>query len=478
MAKKVEHVNTSHSVGAADMMIRVALTLLLIPQILGFHLQPPSLSCRNGATSSTPTSRSVASINENNNRPWCVQASAEGSEAEVALSARAAAATVAPPLSLPMPMLLEESPLRILDPHVRETEDGYTLTFNLPTAVTEDGLDLSVSGRLLTLEARVTSENIHKVQEGGRKGSVITRSKTQTHAAARSFILPDDVSNEVTASWVADGDVEVRLVKVGSDVATRAYFPASGRSSYGQFSSMEDSGGIPVENRRKEPKPSILPSAAEEYLSSLKSLLSSVGLDLAASESSSTRAAREQNQQRRSLLAVLDDEFRDTAKAMWTGDNAVRFPTEEQVAATVERAREERRKRVTALRRATMATNVSENEQAYVVKVALPTGATRDDVKLVVTPYNNDLRVIFFAKGNRTVLKAVHLPLDALFTEISATFTPEAVTENDREGMSDAANDRQAHGSGVAASATKTCAGVSSLEITVGRVLPQSIDIK
>lgn len=111
-------------------------------------------------------------------------------------------------------------------------------------------------------------------------------------------------------------------------------------------------------------------------------------------------------------------------------------------------------------------------------RVALPTGATRDDVKLMVTPYNNDLRVIFVAEGNRTVSKAVHLPHDALLTEISATFTPETVPENDREGMSDAANDSQARSNRAVNSGTKTRAGVSSLEITVGRVLPKSIDIK
>lgn len=85
-------------------------------------------------------------------------------------------------------------------------------------------------------------------------------------------------------------------------------------------------------------------------------------------------------------------------------------------------------------------------------RVALPNGATRDDVKLMVTPYNNDLRVIFFGEGHRTVSKAVHLPSDALFTDISATFTPET--------------------------GSKTRGGVSGLEITVGRVLPKSIDIK
>lgn len=175
-------------------------------------------------------------------------------------------------------------------------------------------------------------------------------------------------SFQVTASWVADGRVEVRLVKVAPDVAASAYFPASGRSNSAALSSMEDSGGVPVENRRDEPEPPAPSSAAEEYLSGLKSMLSSIGLDPATPSTATKPARQQQQQQRRSMLAALDDEFRDLVRAMWTGDDAVRFPTEEQVAATVERAREERRKRVTELRRATMATNVSENELAYVVK--------------------------------------------------------------------------------------------------------------
>lgn len=169
---------------------------------------------------------------------------------------------------------------------------------------------------------------------------------------------------------MADGEVEVHFAKVAPDVATTAYFPAGGAINSEPSSGMEDSGGIPVESRRDEPKPSAPSSAAEEYLPGLKSRLSSVGFVPATSSTDtepSTRPAH-QHHQRRSLLAALDDEFRDLAKAMWTGDNAVRFPTEEQVAATVERAREERKKRVTALRRATMATHVSENEMEYVVK--------------------------------------------------------------------------------------------------------------
>ena len=124
------------------------------------------------------------------------------------------------------------------------------------------------------------------------------------------------------------------------------------------------------------------------------------------------------------------------------------------------------------------ARRADEKMTPFARRVALPHGATRGDVKLMVTPYNNDLRVIFFAEDHRTVSKAVHLPRDALFTDISAAFTPEAASEKGREGTSDAANDRKARGGRSVVSGNKTRGGVSSLEITVGRVLPKSIDIK
>ncbi|CAM9450348.1 unnamed protein product [Hapterophycus canaliculatus] len=354
----------------------------------------------------------------------------------------------------PSPVSAEECPLHILDPHVRQNDHGYKLTFNLPDAVTEDGLDISVSGRLLTIEARVTNPESHKIKSktagssGKNRGWVVIRSARPTHAAARSFVLPDGVSNQVAASWVADGTVEVNLAKIAHGYPTTGDHWLRRHGSSSSHYAMEDWGGVPVERRGDD---------HEDYPSGLEKVrLSDVGLDPSSSSTSPTWPGR-QRQQRRSLLAVLDDEFRDLARAMWTGDGAVRFPTEEQAAATVEKAREERKKMVTALRRATMATDVSEKESAYIVRVALPEGATRDDVKLMVTPGSHSLRVTFFAEGNRRVSKAVSLPFDALFSEISASFTPEA-------------------------SKKKRAAGrVSRLEVTVGRAppqLPKSIEIK
>lgn len=247
---------------------------------------------------------------------------------------------------------------------MRETDTGYTLTFNLPSDVTEEGLDVSVSGRLLTLEVRVTREE--KPSGGGEAhgasdqggGGWVSRS---THSAARSFVLPDGVSNQVAASWVSDDQVEVKLEKVDPGAedtsAPVTDYPAA----------MEDSGGVPVEEMRQ---PAIPSSPAEAYLSGLKGILGSVDVRDSSSEplaeAEGSIAWPGHRNRHRSLLTALDDEFRELAKEMW--ENAVRFPTEEQVAATVAKAREERAKRVTAMRRVTMATDVSEKELSYVVR--------------------------------------------------------------------------------------------------------------
>lgn len=124
----------------------MALAVLTFPQALGL-IQPPSFLQTNRATTLS-SCRSIASIN--GERPSsCLQASTEGSGAEAGAQKTARAAATVP---LSLPTLLEEGPLRILDPDVRETDDGYALTFNLPAEVTEDGLDLSVRLVILAVE--------------------------------------------------------------------------------------------------------------------------------------------------------------------------------------------------------------------------------------------------------------------------------------------------------------------------------------
>lgn len=102
-------------------------------------------------------------------------------------------------------------------------------------------------------------------------------------------------------------------------------------------------------------------------------------------------------------------------------------------------------------------------------RFALPQGATRDDVELMVTPDNNGLRVAFFGEGNHMVSKAVCLPSDASFSDISARFTPEPR----KRGRGGAA------GGGLEGG--KISRNVAGLEVSVGRAapqLPKSIEIK
>lgn len=47
-----------------------------------------------------------------------------------------------PPFDLPL--VLEECPMCIPDPEVCETDAGYALTFNLPSGITDTGLEVSV----------------------------------------------------------------------------------------------------------------------------------------------------------------------------------------------------------------------------------------------------------------------------------------------------------------------------------------------
>lgn len=297
-------------------------------------------------------------------------------------------------------LLTQDCPLRVGDPDVRETSTGYTLIFKLPPDVKGDGLDVSVSGRLLTVEARVTrgGGSCGGEAEGGGApgrggGGDWETPFTRTHSAARSFVIPVGVSNEVTASWVSDGRVEIKLNKLPSHSAATAdsgvdttaaaagvgaAAVAGAASSTSPTAAMEDWGGVAVEGKDE---PSVSSSTAEGYLSSLTGSSpggGTVGAEaspssdpsaepLASAAASTATAAWPSRRHRdRSMLAALDDEFRDLAKSMW--EDAVRFPTEEQVAATVAKARHERAKRVRVMRRAMMATDVSENELSYVVR--------------------------------------------------------------------------------------------------------------
>lgn len=113
--------------------VEVAVLALILAQARGFHQQfalrqnrpnwskTPARDVISATTIAAPKDRAISMSSS----PWPQPEDGSGA-----------------PFSLPT--LLEEGPLCILDPEVRETDKGYALTFNLPAEVTEDGLDVSV----------------------------------------------------------------------------------------------------------------------------------------------------------------------------------------------------------------------------------------------------------------------------------------------------------------------------------------------
>lgn len=106
-----------------------------------------------------------------------------------------------------------ESPqqLVISDPTVvQDSADLYTLAFDLPEDVDQDGLEVSVSGRLLTVKARMTREESASPSAG--RGGWVTRS-SRTDSVSRSFVLPEGLSaSSATASLLPNGKAEVRYM--------------------------------------------------------------------------------------------------------------------------------------------------------------------------------------------------------------------------------------------------------------------------
>ena len=101
--------------------------------------------------------------------------------------------------------------------------------------------------------------------------------------------------------------------------------------------------------------------------------------------------------------------------------------------------------------------------------MSLPEGATRKDVKLLVTP-DNALRVDFSPPERPPISKVIHLPLDAIFSNVSARFNEEQSQKENNHGVSNSSG-----GNG------KGGGGVSSLEVTLGKSPPlqhMSIDIE
>ena len=270
----------------------------------------------------------------------------------------------------------DRSQLQVGDPEVVETGDTYKLTFDLPADVDRDGLDVSVSGRLLTVKAQVT----HEDSNADTRGGWVARS-SRTDSVSRSFVLPEGVSSSsATASHTSEGKAEISFSK---DVADGAGTAAAAAAAAATDSSAGVKAPAPAGQNELTGRTSVAAedrksssfSSSAEYLSSLSGVEPPTGPptkqadDAAApaAESASTgrpsRAARSA-----SVFGSLDQGFGDFAKAMW-GEDTLLFPTQAEVVERANAAREARAKRVTAMRRATMSTAVSQKEDgSYLVR--------------------------------------------------------------------------------------------------------------
>lgn len=265
--------------------------------------------------------------------------------------------------------------LQVGDPEVVESGESYKLTFDLPAEMDRDGLDVSVSGRFLTVKARVTYED----SSADTRGGWVMRS-SRTDSVSRSFVLPEGVSPSSATTYLSpEGKAEVSFSKNAADGAGAAA-AATADSSAGAKSSVPAGdteptgrvGGVAAEDGRS---PSF--SSSTEYLSSLSGVEPPAGPaaknadDVAGAPAANpTPPAGQLSRPARSasVFDSLDQEFGQFAKAMW-GEDTLGFPTQEEVAERVHAAREARAKRVMAIRRATMATAVSQKEDgSYLVK--------------------------------------------------------------------------------------------------------------
>lgn len=268
------------------------------------------------------------------------------------------------------------SNLQVRQPEVADTEKDYTLAFEVPSDVDEEnGLDVSVSGRLLTVTLKRTIEESSengRGPRGRRRGGVIgggwVSRSSHTDTVARSFVLPEGVSTSgVTASRNAGtGKLEVKfnkLASIGDPIV---------KTTDVETATNDKSGGDKTSGS----------SASANYLSSLSPPAASsdekdetqAGLAITDSPAQSSVTVRDTERAPKtrpmSVFEALDKDFGEFAKLMWGDDNVFASPTAEEMAARVEAARDARAKRVMARRRASMATEVFEKDGSYVVRYA------------------------------------------------------------------------------------------------------------
>ncbi|CAM9777478.1 unnamed protein product [Ectocarpus fasciculatus] len=400
--------------------------------------------------------------------------------------------------------------LQVGDPAVvQETDDLYTLAFDLPAGVDHDGLEVSISGRLLTVKASITREQ--EADPFTSRGGWVTRS-SRVDSVSRSFVLPEGLVESSATASLAEGKAEVKFNKdksVGGEAASTVAPPVAPPTP-GTAASAGDTTAAPASSadylsslsgRTPSTDTTGSTAAAEPSAAAAPSASSPADASTAggAAAASIPAAAEPRPSRPASPFEAVDQEFREFAKAMWGEDvlERLQVPTQEELAEQAamaqeawakreaefaERAkarREARAKRVLAMRRATMAADIamSEDGSSYVVKFALPEGTTRENVKLTVNP-SNSIRVTVSATStaatggggggpDRSVYKDVVLPKDALLSEVSAKFEVEQHRDDKKNNAEEGGEKAMASGGGAAKEGA-----VAGLEVTVGKSAP------
>lgn len=259
---------------------------------------------------------------------------------------------------------IDKSILKLADPEVQDTDKEYRLTFTLPEGVQPDDFNVAITGGLVTVKVEVTREKSDA--STGRRGWASRSSRTDS--VSRSFVLPEGIaSSDAIMSRTEEGKVEVTFGKRLGD-------------NNNNVSGMEGKGAGGNDIATAGVDKGIASSASASYLSSLSGgdtverskgdeaeTDASVSATQQASPSSRTGERRQPRSMFDAMLEEFDEDFGDLSKLMW-GDEAFRFPTQEEMAARAEAAREGRARRVKSIRRSRMATDVTEEDGSYVVR--------------------------------------------------------------------------------------------------------------
>lgn len=245
--------------------------------------------------------------------------------------------------------------LHVGEPEITDTKEDYTMTFRVPADVDEgNGLDVSITDRLMTVRAKATREDTPEPDRGGRVGGGGWFSRSsRTDTVCRSFVIPEGVStagvttSRTTAEGGDGGKLQVRFKKLSDGDAINT---TAASTTATEVSKVSDGDG----KQQVGSSPTEVPEATTAGPES--------------TDSANAAPAPEALPGPRSVFDAVNQEFGEFARLMWGEENVPPFPTDEEMAARVKAAREARTRRVMSWRRATMVVDVSDTGGVYVVR--------------------------------------------------------------------------------------------------------------